>query len=133
MVQDSGSTNGDTRDAHGRFAPGNPGGPGRPRRSVEADYLRTLSDAVPPERWAAIVEAAVSEAEAGDAAARAWLARYLLPEPPAKGEVPALVRLAAAEMNGGDAGDDEVRRHAENRRACDEIQRLLFATDVGGD
>jgi hypothetical protein len=44
------------RDDNGRFAKGNPGGPGRPRRAVEADYLAALSQAVPLEKWRDIVE-----------------------------------------------------------------------------
>jgi hypothetical protein len=35
----------DHRDAqNGRFLPGYPGGPGRPRRAIEADYLAALLD-----------------------------------------------------------------------------------------
>jgi len=66
------------RDEGGRFANGNPGGPGRPRRATEKDYLRALSDACPIEVWQEIVEKAVEEARAGDQAARMWLGKYLL-------------------------------------------------------
>jgi hypothetical protein len=71
------------RDESGRFLPGNPGGPGRPRRAVELDYLATMTEAVPPDRWRAIVERAAALAEEGDARARDWLSRYLLPKPTA--------------------------------------------------
>jgi hypothetical protein len=47
---------------------------------VERDYLRALADACPPERWGKIVEKAVELAEAGDAQARSWLAKYLCGE-----------------------------------------------------
>lgn len=47
------------------------------RRPVEADYLRTLADVCPVTIWAEIVGKAVEQARQGDAAARAWLARYL--------------------------------------------------------
>jgi hypothetical protein len=40
--------------------------------------LITLSDAVTPEDWRAIVEHAVTDAKAGDAKAREWLTGYLL-------------------------------------------------------
>ena len=36
------------------------GGPGRPTRSVEADYLVILGDAVTRDRWRKIVERAIS-------------------------------------------------------------------------
>jgi hypothetical protein len=65
------------RRDNGQFAPGGPGGPGRPRRGVEADYLRSLSDRVTPDAWAAIVDEAMAQAQPGDAAARNWLSRYL--------------------------------------------------------
>jgi hypothetical protein len=69
------------RTERGRFAKGCAGGPGRPRRAVEGEYLATLSGAVPADRWRAIVERAVADAIAGDARARDWLSRYLLPRP----------------------------------------------------
>ena len=65
------------RRANGSFAPGTAGGPGRPRRQVEADYVRYLSDRVTPDVWAKIVDEAVEQAILGDATARAWLSRYL--------------------------------------------------------
>jgi hypothetical protein len=69
---------GNGRDSGGRFAKGNAGGPGRPPRAVERDYLRTLSDRCPPETWGRIVDKAVEDALKVDAPARAWLAKYLL-------------------------------------------------------
>ena len=54
------------RDQQGRFAPGNAGGPGRPRRRTEADYLAALSDQVPLDAWSQIVGRAVGDAIAGD-------------------------------------------------------------------
>src|SRR5262245_12513652 len=82
------------RDDNGRFAPGNPGGPGRPRRAVEADYLAALSEAVTLERWGEIVATAIAQAIAGDAKAREWLGSYLAGKPTGN----ALRRLAAAEI-----------------------------------
>jgi len=69
-----------TRTDRGRFARGNPGGPGRPRRQTEAAYLRVMMDACPLDAWEAIVRAAVARAEAGDHQARQWLTRYLVGE-----------------------------------------------------
>lgn len=68
----------DKRDGHGRFAQGHGGGPGRPRRAVEADYLRSLADAVSAEDWTEIVFPAVEDAKGGDRAAREWLGSYLI-------------------------------------------------------
>jgi hypothetical protein len=75
------------RDGDGRFALGNPGGPGRPPRVTERDYLAALAGECPPETWRAICRRAVNDALAGDAKARDWLSRYLLGSP---GELPAL-------------------------------------------
>ncbi|HUY34349.1 MAG TPA: hypothetical protein VMV69_16505 [Pirellulales bacterium] len=70
-------TNGTAHDKAGRFAPGNPGGPGRPRREVEAEYLAATMANVTAEAWGRIVAKAVVDAEAGDRHAREWLARML--------------------------------------------------------
>ena len=69
------------RDHMGRFAAGNSGGPGRPKRQAEEDYLQTLSERVPLALWAEIVDRAASDAAAGDAKARDWLSKYLMPQP----------------------------------------------------
>jgi hypothetical protein len=82
----------------GRFVSGNPGGPGRPRRAIERDYLAALSEAVPMDRWRKIIERAVSDAEQGDAKARESLSGYLAGKPTGV----ALLKLAAAERSGVD-------------------------------
>jgi hypothetical protein len=82
----------------GRFLLGNPGGPGRPRRAVEADYLAALSDRVPLESWRAIVAKAREQAESGDAKVREWLATYLV----GRSRDGALLDLAASELAGYD-------------------------------
>ena len=69
------------RDHMGRFAAGNGGGPGRPKRQAEEDYLQTLSERVPLALWAEIVDKAASDAAAGDSKARDWLSKYLMPQP----------------------------------------------------
>jgi len=83
------------RDNRGRFAVGNPGGPGRPRRPVEQEYLATLNAAVTLDTWRQIVQRAVSDAVEGDAKAREWLAKYLMGDEPQS-----LVQLAADEQAG---------------------------------
>jgi hypothetical protein len=87
--------NGTGRNGHGQFAPGNRGGPGRPRRVAERDYLAALTEVCPPERWRAICRRAVADAEAGDPRARDWLARYLLGNP---AELPTLGAATSQEL-----------------------------------
>ena len=52
------------RDADGRFAPGNPGGPGRPPAASVHEHRAALLDAVDPVRR--IIAAMVDAAERGD-------------------------------------------------------------------
>jgi hypothetical protein len=66
------------RGSNGRFAIGNSGGPGRPRREVERSYLSALTKAVALEDWVAIIRRAVEDAIQGDAQARAWLSKHLV-------------------------------------------------------
>lgn len=77
----SNATRGPSRATSGRFAIGNPGGPGRPRRQTEGAYLGTMMEVVSLDTWKTIVTAAVTAAQAGDHQARQWLARYLVGEP----------------------------------------------------
>lgn len=71
------------RDDSGRFIAGNTYGKGRPRRAIESDYLKALSDALSLDAWLAIVNGAIEAAKAGDAKAREWLSRYALGAQPA--------------------------------------------------
>ena len=73
----------DGRAEHGRFAPGNAYGRGRPARPIEASYLAALADTLTLPRWRVIVERAITDAEGGDKAAREWVARYCLGVSPA--------------------------------------------------
>jgi hypothetical protein len=97
------------RDGKGRFTLGNPGGPSRPRRAVELNYLATLADAVPKRRWRKIITRAVRDAEAGDAKARRWLAEYLLGR-----RAEPLTTLAASELAG--TLDEEILAQAAGLR-----------------
>src|SRR5262245_42442662 len=81
------------RQANGRFANGNPGGPGRPRRAIERQYLAALSDAISIEDWQEVVKATVALAKQGDSKARDWLTRYLIGDSPR-----GLTHLAADEV-----------------------------------
>jgi hypothetical protein len=74
----------DGRDGLGRFATGNGGGPGRPKRATEAEYLRALSRIVSVEDLRAIARRAVADAKKGSARAREWVSTYLLGDPAPK-------------------------------------------------
>lgn len=80
------------RDKSGRFLPGTDGGPGRPTRQGEADYLRMLTDGVSAQDWQKIVSRAVKDAVKGDYRARAWIGDYLLGKPVQT------IKLAAADQ-----------------------------------
>jgi hypothetical protein len=54
------------RDARGRFLPGRAGGPGRPRRAVEAASLAKRSEAVTPEVRHDIIATAIDQARDRD-------------------------------------------------------------------
>jgi len=70
------------RDQKGRFGKNNPGGPGRPCRATEHEYLEALGEAVSLAQWRKLTARAVTDAIKGDGAARNWLSKYLLPEQP---------------------------------------------------
>jgi hypothetical protein len=86
------------RDNSGKFAAGNAGGPGRPPRATERDYLVALSESCSTDDWQEIVAKAVIDAKNGDAKARAWLAGYLIGEPGSRGE---MLHMLAVEMAAG--------------------------------
>lgn len=106
------------RDDRGQFTKGNPGGPGRPRRATEAE-LTVLSEACPPERWRAICERAVTDAEAGCNKARSWVSSYLL-GPPSPNR---LKVLAAHEC----AGTDQVAGMARKLKYDDMVDQVVFS------
>ena len=66
------------REESGQFAPGNQGGPGRPPRQTESEYLTAMKQGCSPQDWQEIIQKAVIDAKEGDAKARDWLASYLI-------------------------------------------------------
>lgn len=66
------------RQRNGRFAAGNPGGPGRPSRAREELYAKSIATVCDETAWKAICQRAVKDAQNGDARAREWLTRYLI-------------------------------------------------------
>lgn len=67
-------------DENGKFAKGNPGGPGRPFRRQQR-FLVTLNDSVSDSQWKTIIATAVTQAMEGDRYARDWLSKWLLGQP----------------------------------------------------
>jgi hypothetical protein len=107
------------RARDGRFAEGNAGGPGRPRRSVERDYLAVLSSAVTLEVWWAICDKAVELARNGDRHAREWLSHYLLGAVP-----PKLLDLAADEAR-GKTSEEQIKDRGRERGNDDTMRYLM--------
>lgn len=122
----------EARDGQGRFAPGNGGGPGRPRRDVESRYMAALGDSVSLNDWREIVCRAVQDAKDGDSKSRDWLARFLLGSAP-----PTLLSIAAEEQREADENDaheDEIDREATKQRLeqrREERQQELQAVTFG--
>jgi hypothetical protein len=108
------------RDSSGKFSIGNPGGPGRPPRATERDYLVALSESCSTDDWQEIVTRAVDDAKSGDAKARAWLAGYLVGEPGSRGE---LLHTIAVEVA---AGSDPLGLDAARRRHDDAHSELMY-------
>jgi hypothetical protein len=107
------------RDNSGKFVAGNAGGPGRPPRATERDYLVALSESCSTDDWQEIVARAVDDAKGGDAKARAWLAGYLVGEPGSRGE---LLHTIAVEVA---AGSDPLELDAAKRRSADTHSQLM--------
>jgi len=74
------------REQNGNFAKGNKlsvgnKGHGRVSTTTEKIYLKSMYHVVSVEDWEEITLFAVSQAKDGNAKARDWLSRYLLPRP----------------------------------------------------
>lgn len=100
----------DKRDTKGRFAEGNSGGPGRPKRATETAYMSVVMQECDFDAWREIVAKAVQDAQAGDRYARQWLTTYLLGEPSPRHFAPRPSRVIALEEMGEDGTEDEMSR-----------------------
>ena len=105
------SESNDMRSVDGKFLAGHPRLGGR-RRKPKAEYLEVLSDECTPERWGKIVSVAVAQATEGDAAARQWLTKLLIPNgaqvegaPPSELET-LLSTISMADLRDFDITDD---------------------------
>ena len=89
----------DKRKNNGRFAAGNSGGPGRPKKAIERNYLLKLAEACTLEDWQGIIEKTVSMAKDGDNKSREWLASYLLGAPAKESHLTLTRALASEELD----------------------------------
>ena len=101
------------RDKAGRFAKGTKAGGRLPRVREEA-YLKITVANCSEEQWGAVVAKAVEQALKGNAKAREWLARYLLPRPAPASSAPLF------NLNFGSSGSpmpttDDIDRAIEQR------------------
>ena len=64
------------RTERGTFAAGNPGGPGRPPKSVEADYQAAVREAVSADDLCAVLKSLTGKAKRGDVQAARLLLSY---------------------------------------------------------
>lgn len=124
-LQDAQGMQDDGRRANGTFAPGNKHGRGRPARPIEATYLAALADTLTLDRWRAIVERAIADAEGGDKAAREWVARYCLGASPAT-----LLDLARRELAGA-TDTDEIEAAGKLAEANASIMGTLTREALG--
>jgi hypothetical protein len=81
VTQESPATNSDQREANGRFAKGNPGGPGNPFARRVADLRWALVEGVTPEDMRDIAVALALRAQAGNVSAARLLLQYTLGKP----------------------------------------------------
>jgi hypothetical protein len=94
-MSDSPSTNGSNgRSTGGRFAKGNPGGPGNPHARRAARLRAAMYKAVTPADLRDVISALLSSAKGGDVSAAKELMQRLLGPPEA---IDLLERLAALE------------------------------------
>ena len=67
------------RNERGQFTKGHKGGPGRPPKATEQEYLDAFCEEVPLAQWRKLIAAQVRRAERGDLQAFGALANYLAP------------------------------------------------------
>jgi hypothetical protein len=124
----------DFREASGRFARGNPGGPGRPRARERIAAL----DQLVAESSAELIEAALKEARAGNVKAiemllrRIWPARRGRPveiEVPEIRGIPDLVPATAAVTNAVLSGEATPQEGAAVARVIDAHGNMIELVD----
>jgi hypothetical protein len=93
------------RQANGYFGPGNDGGPGRPRRAIEAATLAALTEVWDEDAVKDVAKALLARARAGDTTAARLVLEYQAGKPTERLEVTAgeqdnfVLRLPSAESD----------------------------------
>lgn len=101
------------KDQSGKFAKGNRGGPGRPKKEREEKYYDILASTCTPADWIEICEKAVTQAKKGDPVARKWIADYLIGPPVQKNEHsgpdggPLKIRVTLKDNEDGDTDGED--------------------------
>lgn len=106
------------------------------RRRTEADYMGALLDAVPLEDWRDVVTATVASAKAGDPAARAWLAQYLIGKPGATAPAPLTIvveQLAGRDQLVEELAKPHIDRVAYPWRHADDDQKDALRAQVAAE
>lgn len=94
------------RDNNGRFTSEYKGGPGRPPREREERFYRITLTACTFKDWREIVKKAVVQAKDGDAAARKFLADYIMGPPVQRADVTSGGERIVFEVSGIDLAND---------------------------
>ena len=107
----------DGRDGKGQFAPGNRGGPGRPRRIVEQDYQTAIYGEISLDDVCEIAACAVEDAKNGNPKVRDWVTARVLGTKPMS-----LLELAVNEQAGvtADAQIDELAEELKLQKSAHE-------------
>lgn len=77
-------------------------------RRTEGDYLRVLLDTVTLDDWRDVVANTLQAAKQGNAAARGWLAQYLIGKPEAK--APSPLTVVVQQLSGNDPVVDRLAK-----------------------
>ena len=101
------------RNAAGRFAPGNPGGPGNPYARRVAALRAALLDAVSEEDLRALARSLVEKARGGDVAAAKLLLSYAVGRPPSEVDLPITVEPPLDLSKLSDAELDQLEKLTE--------------------
>jgi hypothetical protein len=114
------------RDAQGRFAPGNPGGPGNPFARRSAAMRTAFLEAISPDDIQAIVRMLIDKATAGDLVASKLVLLWAIGRPPDPQHPDAVAAVtAAAEAHTAPAplpADHAARTHLAVRELAEAIR-----------
>ena len=117
---------GNGRDGQGRFAPGNPGGPGNPYVKRAAEIRAAMIEAVSEDDLRAIVRALVKKAKAGDTVAAREVLDRLIGKPLASLQVEEITppaRPQTPEEVAKSIEDAVAREAAEEAEKAEQAQR----------